>query len=68
MRTIVIAFCALGSQAAFAQDAGPSDIPQANVAAVLEGAAAQASIARTRSEGRRPVASDSGAVIGGSAS
>lgn len=36
MRTIVIAFCALGSQAAFAQDAGPSDIPQATVAAVLE--------------------------------
>ena len=36
MRTIVIALCVLGSQASFAQDAEPADIPQANVAAVLE--------------------------------
>jgi hypothetical protein len=36
VRTIVIALCALGSQAAFAQEAQPADIPQASVAAVLE--------------------------------
>jgi len=36
MRTIVIALCALGSQAALAQNTEPADIPQANVAAVLE--------------------------------
>ena len=36
MRTIMIVLGALVSQAAFAQDAAPSDIPQANVAAVLE--------------------------------
>ena len=36
MRTIVIALCTLGSQAAFAQVVDRADIPQANVAAVLE--------------------------------
>ena len=36
MRTIVIALSALGSQAALAQDVDAADIPQANVAAVLE--------------------------------
>ncbi|HET7925892.1 MAG TPA: hypothetical protein VFL30_13395 [Rhodanobacteraceae bacterium] len=36
MRTIVIALCLLGSQATFAQGVEPADIPQANVAAVLE--------------------------------
>jgi hypothetical protein len=36
VRTIVIALCTLGSQAAFAQDVDRADIPQANVAAVLE--------------------------------
>jgi hypothetical protein len=36
VRTIVIALCALVGQAAFAQDVAPADIPQTNVAAVLE--------------------------------
>ena len=57
MRTIVIALCTLGSQAAFAQDVDSADIPQANVAAVLESLRADSSAQFREQRGWTVVAS-----------
>ena len=57
MRTIVIALCTLGGQAAFAQDVDRADIPQANVAAVLESLRTDPSAQFTEQRGWTVVAS-----------
>jgi len=53
----VIALCTLGSQAAFAQDVDSADIPQANVAAVLESLRADSSAQFREQRGWTVVAS-----------
>jgi len=57
VRTIVIALCTLGGQAAFAQDVDRADIPQANVAAVLESLRTDPSAQFTEQRGWTVVAS-----------
>jgi hypothetical protein len=59
VRTIAIALCALSGQAAFAQDA---DIPQTNVAAVLESLRADASAQFGEQRGWTIVASSEGGL------
>ncbi len=62
MRTIVIALCTLGSPAAFAQDRNPADIPQGNVAAVLESLRADPSAQFSEQRGWTVVASSEGGL------
>ena len=62
MRTIVIALCTLGSQAAFAQDVDRADIPQANVAAVLESLRTDPSAQFREQRGWTVVASSEGGL------
>ena len=62
MRTIVIALCTLGGQAAFAQDVDRADIPQANVAAVLESLRTDSSAQFREQRGWTVVASSEGGL------
>lgn len=62
MRTIVITLCALSSQAAFAQDVDRADIPQANVAAVLESLRTDPSAQFREQRGWTVVASSEGGL------
>jgi len=62
VRTIVIALCTLGGQAAFAQDVDRADIPQANVAAVLESLRTDSSAQFREQRGWTVVASSEGGL------
>ena len=61
MRTIAIVFCALGSQAALAQDGEPADIGDASVMAVLESLRAEPSAQFREQRGWTLVANREGA-------
>jgi hypothetical protein len=62
VRTIVVALFALGTQAAFAQRVAPADIPQTNVAAVLESLRADPSAQFGEQRGWTVVASSEGGL------